>query len=339
MLDVKSMTEKKYDRSIPKISFENEGIILELLDLIKNDMSIYQYMGLLLLNLGFETEDNIFLCNYDKNDNSFDCMLNNNERYRIKFNFDNNQIDVTIHNNVYGYECEKIERSELGMRVSLGSYTYEYDDGMKFTRVLSRYKAKFIVSLCGYIMELELEKPDDVILPMYDDKGCYAKYRLENEDILTKYLCSFVVFDNSIIDIYKKLCEVYIDDVSRYPDFSLKMSTPDEDGNLKIIDLIHLKYGELEEIAVTKDERTIFLDKYNNWSFEAPAEDLLPVNFSMTSKNGKVSCVFSAMEDYDLAKQYLPDGLENDMDIANEEVIKIRRKVREVFNKNGDKNV
>ena len=225
------------------------------------------------------------------------------------------------------------------MRVSLGSYTYEYDDGMKFTRVLSRYKAKFIVSLCGYIMELELEKPDDVILPMYDDKGCYAKYRLENEDILTKYLCSFVVFDNSIIDIYKKLCEVYIDDVSRYPDFSLKMSTPDEDGNLKIIDLIHLKYGELEEIAVTKDERTIFLDKYNNWSFEAPAEDLLPVNFSMTSKNGKVSCVFSAMEDYDLAKQYLPDGLENDMDIANEEVIKIRRKVREVFNRNGDKNV
>ena len=339
MLDVKSMTEKKYDRSIPKISFENEGIILELLDLIKNDMSIYQYMGLLLLNLGFETEDNIFLCNYDKKDNSFDCMLNNNERYRIKFNFDNNQIDVTIHNNVYGYECEKIERSELGMRVSLGSYTYEYDDGMKFTRVLSRYKAKFIVSLCGYIMELELEKPDDVILPMYDDKGCYAKYRLENEDILTKYLCSFVVFDNSIIDIYKKLCEVYIDDVSRYPDFSLKMSTPDEDGNLKIIDLIHLKYGELEEIAVTKDERTIFLDKYNNWSFEAPAEDLLPVNFSMTSKNGKVSCVFSAMEDYDLARQYLPDGLENDMDIANEEVIKIRRKVKEVFNRNGDKNV
>ena len=61
MLDVKSMTEKKYDRSIPKISFENEGIILELLDLINNDMSIYQYMGLLLLNLGFETEDNIFL--------------------------------------------------------------------------------------------------------------------------------------------------------------------------------------------------------------------------------------------------------------------------------------
>lgn len=339
MLDVKSMTEKKYDRSIPKISFENEGIILELLDLINNDMSIYQYMGLLLLNLGFETEDNIFLCNYDKKDNSFDCMLNNNERYRIKFNFDNNQIDVTIHNNVYGYECEKIERSELGMRVSLGSYTYEYDDGMKFTRVLSRDKAKFIVSLCGYIMELELEKPDDVILPMYDDKGCYAKYRLDNEDNLTKYLCSFVVFDNSIIDIYKKLCEVYIDDVSRYPDFSLKMSTPDEDGNLKIIDLIHLKYGELEEIAVTKDERTIFLDKYNNWSFEAPAEDLLPVNFSMTSKNGKVSCVFSAMEDYDLARQYLPDGLENDMDIANEEVIKIRRKVREVFNRNGDKNV
>ena len=339
MLDVKSMTEKKYDRSIPKISFENEGIILELLDLIKNDMSIYQYMGLLLLNLGFETEDNIFLCNYDKNDNSFDCMLNNNERYRIKFNFDNNQIDVTIHNNVYGYECEKIERSELGMRVSLGSYTYEYADGTGFTRYLSRGKAKFVSSVCDYVFELEIFKPDDIVLPLFDENGCYAKYRLDNEDNLTKYLCSFVVFDNSIIDIYKKLCEVYIDDVSRYPDFSLKMSTPDEDGNLKIIDLIHLKYGELEEIAVTKDERTIFLDKYNNWSFEAPAEDLLPVNFSMTSKNGKVSCVFSAMEDYDLAKQYLPDGLENDMDIANEEVIKIRRKVREVFNKNGDKNV
>lgn len=339
MFSLKNNVRKKYDRSIPNVCFDSEEFALELMNLIDTDKDIYQYMGLLLLRLGFEPEDNILLCNYDKEYNSFDCILNKKESYRIKFNKVCNEILVSRHNVIYGYECENSSVSEIGMNVTLGNYTYQYADGTVFTRYLSRDKARFVSSVCDYVFELEVFKPDDIKLPLFDENGCYAKYRLENEDILTKYLCSFVVFDNSIIDIYKKLCEVYIDDVSRYPDFSLKMSTPDEDGNLKIIDLIHLKYGELEEIAVTKDERTIFLDKYNNWSFEAPAEDLLPVNFSMTSKNGKVSCVFSAMEDYDLAKQYLPDGLENDMDIANEEVIKIRRKVREVFNRNGDKNV
>ena len=340
MLDVKSMTEKKYDRSIPKISFENEGIILELLDLINNDMSIYQYMGLLLLNLGFETEDNIFLCNYDKKDNSFDCMLNNNERYRIKFNFDNNQIDVTIHNNVYGYECEKIERSELGMRVSLGSYTYEYDDGMKFTRVLSRDKAKFIVSLCGYIMELELEKPDDVILPMYDDKGCYAKYRLDNEDELINYCLLPKKFALSIVELYKQLENLYIDDVRKYPSFLLKISTIMNDGSLDVLGFINLKYGKLEQFGITDNKgRVIFIDKDDNWSFSMPKEEVIPVNFLMSKYAGKISCTFSYNEDYNLISEYIPKSISNDMNVAFDKVNRTKKKIRKLFDIDGEKNV
>ena len=61
MENVKSRLVKKYDRSIPNISFENEGIILRCLDLVNNNMNIYHYMGVLFLNFGFKPKDNIFL--------------------------------------------------------------------------------------------------------------------------------------------------------------------------------------------------------------------------------------------------------------------------------------
>ena len=331
MFELKSNIVKKYDRSVPDVNFENDEILWKLVNIINTDRNIYQYIGLLLLRFGFEPEDSVLLCNYNHDDCSFDCVLNKKECYRIKFNFPCSKIIISRHNMIYGYECEPLECSELKMKVSLGSYSYTYEDGMRFTRYLSREKVRFAISICDYVLEFELDKPDDIDLGLFDEYGSYAKYRLDNEEDLTNYLSSLKIFSKSIVDIYYELCEKYIDDVRRYPNFSLKLSTLDSDGNLKLIDLIHLKYGELEKFGMTAYGRTIFLDKDDNWSYEMPQEGSMPVEFLMSSYNGKISCRFVLDENDYSGDNYLFDGIKNDINIVMDEVRITKRKVREIF--------
>ena len=309
--------------------------MLHLTNLIDTDREMYQYMGLLFLRLGFKTKDKILLCNYDVKDSSFDCIVNNAECYRIKFNRESNEILVSMNNFVYGYQCESSSVSEIGMKVSLGSYTCQYSEGILFKRCFSRDKVKIVVNFYDYVLELEILKPDDIDLPLYDEKGRDNKYKLHKEKALKEYLSSFSYFGESIIDIYKKICDICIEDVSVYPKFSLKIYKLVDD-KMKVMGLINLKYGVLEEFGLTKGNISVFTDKDDNWSYDVVAEETLPVNFSMHSKNGKISCEFSAMEDYDLEHEYIPVSIGNDIKTADREVIAIRRKVKKMFDKNNN---
>lgn len=338
MENVKSRLVKKYDRSIPNISFENEGIILRCLDLVNNNMNIYHYMGVLFLNFGFKPKDNIFLCNYNVLDNSVDCILNNEEKYVIQF--DKDKIYISIHNSVYGYDCEKVERSELGVRVSLESYTYKYDDGITFTRKFSRNDAKFIVSICGYMIELELDKPDFVVLPLYDNSGCFAKYRLENEQELINYMISPKNIMVPIVELYKQLEKLYFQDIFNYPRFCLKISNVTDDSSLNVLGLIDLKYGEMEKFGITDNKgRIIFLDNKGNWNYTTPKEEILPVTFSMSNYNGNVSFSVSCDETYNLSDEYIFNSINNDINVAIKKIDKTKLKIRELFGSKRDKNV
>lgn len=341
MFDLKNNSVKRFDMTIPSVNFENENIILELGQLCNTDKNMYYYMGLVLLRLGFDPEDSVLLSNYDKENYSFDCVVNDECCYKIRIDKSSSEIVMNTLNSEFGYVCEEQSFSEIGMRISLGRYSINYPNGVKFTRYLSRQDMKFKVELSGCILELELSRPKGLELPLFID-GIYAKYKLDNEEDLVEYITGLDT-NISLVDIYKKLYESYIGDISKYPRFMLRKSKK-INGELKATDLILLKDGKLEQIGVTHYDRTVFLDKDDNWSYEIPMEGSLPVDFSMSFQDGKKTCTFSFFEDEEFSSDcidmmdYIKNGIRDDVRIAMDEVTYVRRKVLEIFGNNKGSN-
>lgn len=341
MVDLKRNSVRMYDRGIPKVKFESVETELAISNLFETDRNIYEYFGLVLLRLGYRPEDDILIYNYDKDYNFFMCTANKNNTCQMWIDKVNHEIVLSKFNYVYGYECVPEERSEIGMKISLGRYIIRYEDGVTLTRYLSRDKAKFVVSVCDSILELELDRPNDVELKLFDENGRYAKYKLSKEDELIEYLSKEAI-DKSLVDIYKDLCERYLGDVSRYPDFSLKQSVITEEGKEMVTDLIHLKNGKLENFGETDHNKmldmTVFVDKDDNWSLYWPKCETVPVDFSMTSNDGIVTCTFSVDDEKYYIGDYIKDMINSDVKNATYEVVKTRRRVREIFGENKGSN-
>ena len=196
--------------------------MLELASVFNTNKNMYYFMGLVLLRLGFEPEDNILLTNYNRDDCSFLCVVNDDNYYKIRIDKNDSEIVMNTFSSEFGYVCEEQSFSEIGMRISLGRYTIGYSNGVKFTRYFSRENMKFKFEFRNYILDLELEKPKGLELPLFKD-GIYQKYKLENEEDLVEYMIGLGTNIN-VVDCYKKLCELYIGDVSKYPQFILRKS-------------------------------------------------------------------------------------------------------------------
>lgn len=334
MFDLKNNSVRMFDTTIPKVEFESTNIMFELSEIFNTDKNMYYYMGLVLLRLGFKTEDKLFLCNYNKDDCSFDCVVNEDDLYKIRIDKELKEIVVKTLNNEFGYLCEEQSFSEIGMRISLCRYNISYLDKINFTRYLSRKDMKFRVESSDYVLELELEKTKDLELPLFEN-GVYAKYKLENEYELISYILG-LNFNEDICDIYKKMCELYIGDVNKYPKFMLRKSKK-VNGNFKVTDMILLKNGELEQFCITSYDRTFFIDKDDNWSYEMPIEGALPVSFLMTYCDGKKTCVFSSEED-DCLMDYINGNIMKDIEISTNEISYTRRRILEVFGNNRGSN-
>ena len=91
--------------------------------------------------------------------------------------------------------------------------------------------------------------------------------------------------------------------------------------------------GEINEFQITYPERniTIFVDKEGNYLYRLFGDERLPVNFEIASMNGEVSCKFSCSEEVDLSR-YVKDSFKTDVDLAVDEVIDVKRRVRSIFN-------
>lgn len=328
MVELKRNVTRMRGRGIPGISFENVETKLGIANLYSDKKDIYEYLALILLRFEFEPEDMIFICNYNKEDNSFDCVRDNVLVCRIRIDKNNREIVVSKYNEEYGYRCVSEERSELGMIIILDRYITKYADGMVYTRYFSRDYAKFVVDGFGYRLELELDKPEEIKLRLFDEGGKYAKYRLDDEMNIVEYLIDYAL-NQDITHVYNVLSVNYLDDVRKYPNFYLRKYTTN--GEDKLVDLVHLKNGELEKFGMTDFDMTVFLDKDNNWSYEVSKCDTVPVDFSMFSSDGKVSCSFSFDEEDTSIKKYMNNQFDSEVKSAIDEVRDVKRLVRRWF--------
>lgn len=327
MFEVKNNYLKKRDISIPLVEFNPIELSLEFGELFNNS-NIWYLMGLILLRLGFIPKDNIVISSYDKNNHTFNCVVNDKDVYMIRIANNGLEIVVSRYNLEYGYVCEEDGLSEIGMKISLGRYRVQYPNGLIFTRYLSRDKMIFKIEQDDCVFELVLDKPNDMVIPLFEN-GCYAKYRLDNEANLVEYLCS-LSFSDSLADVYKKICSTYIDDISKYPVFSLKKSRKMNNGEYKDLDLILLNNGNMNRFGMTVDGKTIFIDKDDNWVFDMSSPEDRPIDVRVAHIDGKMKCEFALGEDLDLIK-YTSEMISLDVDKANSSAINAKKRARELF--------
>lgn len=331
MLNLRSSV-KNIDRTIPNVSF-NECNDLKLLitDWLGNENTASENLGLLMYKLGIvvDRDDIVQIYNFNNRDCSFRCVVNDMNVYDIRIkNLNvlgfNTEIEISNFNVKKVYECIPMNEIDLGMRVIQKEHSV-YQNGVCYTRGLSRDKALFTVRKKNYVLEFGVSKPNDVVVPLFGDDGRYAKYEVDNELELVKYL-NELNFNESIVDIYKKICEISLSDVSKYPRIFVKMYI-DNFKSQKITGLIHLMNGQLEKfgMAIDSADRIVFIDRDGNWIYEVYNDESYVKMYS--DVNGcKTNCNLS-VSNISMINTLISSNMEN----ARKDVSNVKVRVRNLF--------
>lgn len=333
-----------YSRNIPKVSFENKELESYMIDFMMENLTdavrINSYIGLVMIRLGFRTEDKIEFRNFnrDKKEDYFQCIVNGKDYYGISFSNVGNKkkhtkITLVYFNEEITYECFSLSLSELGVRIIPVRECIKYADGVSYIREYSRENAKYIVEYFDNCFELEVVKPKDLELPMYDRNGNYSRYRVNNEDMLVKYLSDYFSMwkDKDIVKVYKNICEISLgNDLSKYGEVSLKSLYDGE-----VTDLIWLKNGELKRFGMTLPNmgRRLFLNKDGSWNYGITDKNDL-FSYSMNVNGDRINYNIDLNEN--VSSDVVSEIIKRDTEDAKNGIDNVKRLVRKIFNNNGE---
>jgi len=336
-----------YDRTVPVVSFDTkelEGFMYDFMmeningnRFVNIDKSVNEYVGLVLLRLGFKSDDRIELRDrcYKNGVMSVCCVVNDQEYYEIRFiNVENGKLNTEIvlvdYNEEHTYECVPYGLSEIGIRMFKIKELEMYADGVSYVRELSNDRV--YVNLCydDYKLELEVVKPKDVDLSLYDSDWGYSRYRLDNEIGVKNYLLDFfpIIISGDIVSVYKEILRLSFNDgVGRYPEFVLRFSFCD-----KVTDLIHLRYGELEKFGVTllRMDRALFINRDGSFDYEINDRDNM-FNINMNVMDDKTIYNISISNDSDASM--IGDIIQDDISSIKSEIGNIKKLVKDTFGK------
>lgn len=131
------------------------------------------------------------------------------------------------------------------------------DNGNTLTRIYKECGFHIILKNENYSLTIELESRSKLnLLEDLED--------LEAERDFEDYLLG-LTFPIAIEDIYQKFDALYLIIKELYSKLSIKVEKKAEDSFV-VTDVIHLKYGEVIDFAVTRDGKTIMLNN-GGWSY------------------------------------------------------------------------
>ena len=145
---------------------------------------------------------------------------------------------------------------------------------------------------------------------------------------LERYLTS-LTFPCSILDVFKKICEISLDDVSQYKSLILSFSRNLEANRKKETDKIVLKDGKLCELKITIfDGKVINMNKLGDFSYDLTDES---VSFSIKELgNGEISYSVSSNADKKI-DDYMDGLMTYDISVARHELSDVKKRVRVMF--------
>lgn len=277
---------------IPKVIFKTEELRLKVdfwLEQNKFNISFNE----VLLNLGFKKTDTIFLEECD----SIGLHLLNEVTLKYYLNelsaIEENKItlssgttpSVTIKtiNSKRRYECLYEIKDEKNIKFNLVYYSINYGTFNRvYQRQLSDNILQYIIEESDYTLKIKVVKPNDLKLEQLECNSSHSNFELTNENKLFQYLIN-LKFPISIIKVYNEICKISLDDIKKYPDFSLKFTKYNKINRFdETLDLLHLINGNLEEFIITKDGFTLYLDQFDISSSESKITEKEPPSTSGT---------------------------------------------------------
>lgn len=309
----------------PQVVYGNRKIKREILAYLK-------YLGcpsfrIILKDLGYTDKDTIYL-------NEFECLHKEFRDMEYLYSVNENVINldnkitlnhgilfesppyvsITKNSEEIKYQCVKSEIPFDGVWFNKDYRVKKYSNNKEYTRyydmhgyfssiVKDDYKLR--VSLCGGY------HTDDIII-------------LDKEKELEEYLVS-LDFPVKIDEVYKKICEIVGIEIDNYPDLKIEVSNIID---YNTTDIMQLHNGELVKFGMTVDNKSIFLDGDNNWSYKITKDDGKTVCYSLSTVNGNLDYNNNCSDNKDFQMVF-----SQNLNEAKKEVEKVKTRVRSMLNK------
>lgn len=235
--------------------------------------------GLLLKLAGIENKETCTLGQFNKDNFSFNCHLDNSGidacitlRWGDMIDFNPEfTIDYLNESKTYDYLSETKEKPT---RFLLQNYTIKNpENGSSCYRYLSPFDATFIIKNGEYSFSVEIGRPKSIVVPPFSN---YV-FRLENEDQLHEYLLG-LTFPLKIDEVYKKICEISTNSVEEYPSFKIEVKRKLDETHKKTTDMVYLNNGQLNKFTITNDEITVSIDSNESLTISTPFEQYSEVS-------------------------------------------------------------
>ena len=280
-------------------------------------------LDLILSKLELNPEGKLFISNNEHCDGSFyysidgkkfnDIFLINPRRICVRTNEEEILYDYVVDPNAeYGFRMRKmrVHRKITSGVVSCDSDSLFYSDSILVSNNVN--SVSFVVSYSNGLSQLGVTE-------------------LNNHKELEKYLMS-LTFPCSILDVYKKICEISVDDLSQYSSVSLSFCKV-INGKKVETDMISLAYGELFELKITTLEEGKVINMYQDGTFSYTLADET-ISFTMKETKGdKISCTVTSDADKKI-DDYIESLVSYDITSDREEIATTKKLVREMFPKN-----
>ncbi len=273
----------------------------------------------ILLKAGIQPDETCIISDYDKDNFSFNCHLKNSDKdKKISLRWGDpidNLPEIIVQDESKEESYEYYPEYDNKPSNLLLRFQTLYRDNNSLFRYLYGYDTMFRLSDGSKKLQLDVTRPDYITEAGYDG----YQYRLNNEDVLKEYLLG-LSFPVDISEVYKRISEIALDSIKDYPEIKI-VATDVIDEKTATTDEIKLRYGKLEKFTISKNGKTISIDKNGNWTVTSPK---VSIN---KSHDGKINYSLN-MDSYE---ELIANLGVNQFTIATEEVSNIKQFVKTLF--------
>ena len=326
--------KKKSKLQLPNIVYSNEMTEERLLNYHIGDNTVAECLDLILYELGFISGEHIIIgnCSDFKWVRGYYIECYQDEEYLFRLGFDYSRSFSRTPRLIVTYPNKNIEmtyeidyelvKNKLQIALYLVSCKHQYSSGIQFLRNYNWEDAEYIISKGENQFVLKVDKPYD----LENTEEYY--YRLHNEGELANYL-SHLEFPIEIGEVYKKICEISLGNVSDYPFVSLCAIS-----NGLETDTLDIEEGEWQIFKKTKGGKTVVICQNGTWAYKSRNDDasgnkatIFTINYE---KNG-IRCDIHAKTDSEL-DNYIDNLASNNVSTAREEVEDTKKLIKQIFN-------
>lgn len=224
---------------------------------------IEKRFGNLLKDIGINNEELCIFSEFNQENLSFKCSFYDAEDdATISLRYGNmdfmDQLIIEYNGCVKRYDFLPAtdKRTE---KLSLSSFSKKIDDNdLKLYRYISEYNYNCDIYDNNNRVFINISYPEmlkeNEINPYIDEE--------KMEELLSSYK-----FPIKIDELCKKITEAFKIDCNSFPKISIKIKKMEGYNEKELTDEVLFKKGEFKKFVITKDQKTLSLDNFDNWSY------------------------------------------------------------------------